>query len=219
MSLSESLDIYSYSALMAVMFSGILFLLYSVINLIEMNGYIKNFNILDVSTCNRGTIIYAYLAGYYMFLLKVIIALVTLFILTLIIRIAISTIVNIFTTKPESQSGGASQIQKGAAESANLMKVEVVRTNLKYILGFAILKTFVILFLIFIPLFLFFALFAYSRFFNQQHIIRDNNNEAPKIMLTHHNFLIYLIVCLFIITFVYSIFLWFKTTKDKIVAV
>ena len=45
MSLSESLDIYSYTALMAVMLSATLFLLYSVINLIEMNGYIKDFNI------------------------------------------------------------------------------------------------------------------------------------------------------------------------------
>jgi len=216
MSLAESLDIYSATALMAVMLSATLFLLYSVINLIDMNGYIKNFNVLDVGTYDKGTMIYAYIAGYYMFLLKVIIALVTLFILTLILRVAVSTIVDVFTPKPNSQSGGAAEIHAGAAESANLMKNEVVRSNLKYILGFTILKSFVILFLILIPLFLFFTLFAYSKFYNQQHVQNNNKDNAPKIMLTHHNFLIYLIVCLFIITFIYSVYLWFKISKDRI---
>lgn len=212
MSLAESIDIYSPSALMAVMLSGTLFLLYSVINLIDMNGYIKDFNILDVGTCTRATMIYAYIAGYYMFLLKVIIALVTLFILTLIIRIAVSTIIDIFAPKP-GQAGGAAAIHAGAIASANLMSVEVVRSNLKYILGYITLRTFVILFLVIIPIFLFFAIFAYSKFYNQEHIQSENNNEAPKIMSTHHNFLIYLIVSLFAITFIYSIYMWFLTSK------
>jgi hypothetical protein len=217
MSLSESIDIYSPTALMAVMLSATLFLLYSIINLIDMNGYIKNFNILDVGTYDRGTMIYAYIAGYYMFLLKVIIALITLFILTLILRITVSTIMDVFTQKSNLQSGGAAQIQAGAAESVNLMKNEVVRSNLKYILGFTILKSFVILFLIIIPLFLFFALFAYTKFYDQEQVQNHDKNNAPKIMLTHHNFLIYLIVSLFIITFIYSIYLWFKISNENII--
>jgi hypothetical protein len=213
MSLADSIDIYSPSALMAVMLSGTLFLLYSVINLIDMNGYIKNFNILDVGTSTRAMMIYAYISGYYMFLLKVVIALVTLFILTLIIRIAVSTIIDIFSNKKD-QSGGAAEIHAGAIASAHLMSVEVVRSNLKYILGYITLNTFVILYLIIIPVFLFFGIFAYLKFYNQEHVQSENNNEAPRIMATHHNFLVYLIVSLFTITFLYSIYMWFIKSKE-----
>lgn len=214
MSLGDSIEIYSPKALMAVILSGTLFLLYSIINLIDMSSYIKNFNILDVGSYTRATMIYAYIAGYFMFLLKVIIALITLFILTLIIRIAISTIIDIFDNGQPQNGGGAAIIHAGAIESANLISIEVVRSNLKYILGFMTLNSFIILFLVLIPIFLFFGVSAYSKFYNQEHIMNENQDEAPRIMTTHHNFLVYLIVSLFIITFIYSIAIWFVRIKQ-----
>ena len=99
MQLNEALDIYDELYLKVFAVSATLFLLYSVINLIEMNKYIIDFNILNVAETPRGRFIYSYLAGYFMFVLKVILALVTLFILLLIIRVAVAALIFVFIAK------------------------------------------------------------------------------------------------------------------------
>lgn len=213
MSIDDVLDIYSPSLLAAFMLSSLFFLLYGVINLIDTNNYIKEFNILDIGTVNRGSLIYAYVAGYYMFVLKVIIALVTIFVLTLIIRIAVTTMIGIFTNK---QTGGDSRkIMHGAAFSVANKIEEAVFGNMRYLLSFMTTGTFVIIFLILIPLFLFFFMLVYVRFFNVEVINEENLNESPKIMITYHHSMMYLLTSFFLVAFLFSLYIWFKKTYKK----
>jgi hypothetical protein len=213
MELTDALGTYDPMFMKAFLLSAVLFLLYSIINLIDINGYIKNYNILDVDSVSRGTMVYAYMSGYFMFVLKVVIALVTLFILTLIIRIAVATVIRIFT--PKKQSGGASIIMQGAASDMTNKVAEAVTSNMRYLLAFITSPSFIVIFLVIVPIFLFFALLGYSRFYNQEHIKQENSNEAPRIMTTHHNFLLFLISSLFTIGFIFTVYLWFKITYKK----
>lgn len=213
MQLNEALDIYNELYLKVFAVSATLFLLYSIINLIEMNKYIKDFNILNIEETSRGRFIYSYMAGYFMFVLKVILALVTLFILLLIIRVAIATLISVFTAiNKKKQKGGASTIAD-SLKTETLNKVEqAVSSNMRLILGFVTTKPFIIIFLVIVPIFLFFVLLAYSTFYNPEHIQEVNKDESGRIMLTHHGFLVFLISSLFTIAFIYSIYLWFKMT-------
>ena len=213
MELTEALGTYDPAFLKAFLVSAVLFLLYGIINLIDINGYIKNFNILDVDSVARGTMVYAYVSGYFMFVLKVVIALITLFILTLIIRIAVSTVIRIFT--PQKQSGGAAAIMRGAAVDTSNKVAEAVTANMRWLLSFMTSPTFLIIFLVIIPIFFLFVLLAYSRFYNQENIKAENMNEAPKIMTTHHNFLVFVMSSLFAIAFIFTVYLWFKKAFKK----
>jgi len=58
---------------------------------------------------------------------------------------------------------------------------------------------------------LFFVLLAYSMFYNPEHIQEVNIDEAPRIMLTHHGFFIFLISSLFAVSLIYAVYLWFET--------
>ncbi len=213
MQLNEALGVYDPIYLKAFMVSATLFLLYSIINLIDLNGYIKEFNILDVASTPRGRFVFAYMGGYFMFILKVVLALLTLFILLLIIRIAVSTLIYVFTAiKKEKQVGGAGPLaSKLAADVMNKVQ-EAVSSNMRWLLGFITCKPFIIIFLVIVPIFLFFVLLAYSMFYNPEHIQEVNMTEAPRIMLTHHGFFMFLISSIFTISFIYAVYLWFKTT-------
>lgn len=218
MSLQQSMSMYKPSSLMPFILSALLFLLYGIINLIEMNGYILNFNVIDVDKLTRITMIYIYMAGYYMFILKLVVYLITLYILTLIVRIIVATIIRTIIPGIKIsgiKSGGANEIQYGAAMEGQNKLLDAAIINMRWLLSFILSSSFIILFLIIIPLFLFVVLFTYSKFYNQDNIKNENRNEAPKIMLTHHNFLVYLIVSIFMITFVYSIYMWFAETFKK----
>lgn len=210
MDLIKSLNMNKPYSLLPFMLGSLLFLLYGILNIIDMNEYILNFNVIDIDQITRSGIIYAYLAGYYIFILKVIIALLTLFILTLIIRIIVATITSIFISR--AQEGGADQIKYMASNKFKQHLHETICANMKWLLSFIINETFIILFLVIIPLFLLFVLLAYSHFYNKENIKNENQSEAPKIMLTNHNFLVYLIFSIFIVTFIYSVYIWFSET-------
>lgn len=211
MQLNEALDTYNSLYIKAFFVSATLFLLYSVINLIEMDKFIKDFNILDIAQTPRGRFIYSYVSGYFMFVLKVILSLVTLFILLLIIRIAVAALIFVFTAiKKKKQEGGASAIAD-ALKKAVMDKVEqAVTSNMRILLGFVTSKPFIIIFLVIVPIFLFFVTLAYSMFYNPEHIQQVNNNESGRIMWTHHGFMMILISSIVLIAFIYSVFLWFK---------
>ncbi len=212
MKLNDAIETYNPMFLKAFLVSATLFLLYSIINLIDMSGFIRDFNILNVSETPRSRFIYAYIAGYFMFVLKVVLALVTLFVLILIIRIVIAALIYIFTAiKKEKQEGGANSIAS-EMKAAVMNKVEsAVKSNMRWLLGFITLKEFAIIFLVIVPIFLFFVVLAYSMFYNQQHILDVDNQESQRIMWTHHNFMMFLISSLFAIAFIYATYLWFKT--------
>jgi len=220
-SIQEATKMYSPSLMAPFMFSSILFALYSIINLIDMNEFILSFNITDISTLNRGKMIYSYLGGYFNCILKILLSLFVIFILTLVIRILVATILRV-VIEPSAQAqeggsfvGGARAIQRGAANQ-NISRInEAIVSNMRFILGFMINVSFIMLFLLTIPIFLLLVLCAYSQFYNKTNIIKNTPNQSIRIILTHHNFLLFFIISLMLITFIYSIYLWFKQTYKE----
>lgn len=218
-SIQEATKMYSPSLLAPFMFSCVLFALYSIINLIDMNEFILTFNITDIATFNRGKMIYSYLGGYYNLILKILLSLFIIFILTLVIRILVATILRVVIEPPQQQEGGmvggAKAIQRGAANQNITRIYEAIVSNMRFILGFMINMSFIMLFLLTIPIFLLIVLCAYSQFYNSSNIINNTPTQSVRIILTHHNFLLFFIISLMLITFVYSIYLWFKQTYKK----
>lgn len=210
MKLSDVLDVYKPSFLGPFALSATLFLLYGIINLVETNTIIKNFNVLDFMQSSRSSLTYAYTAGHYLFMLKLVIALVTLFVLTLIIRIAVVTVIHIFT--PQKQEGGALHIMIGAASDISNKVMEAVLSNMKYILGFMTLKSFIITFLVIIPIFILVFGIVFFRSFNQELMKNEDTENAPRIMTTQHHYVMFMMVSLVIISFLFLIGHWAKMT-------
>lgn len=174
-----------------VIISSILFILYSIINLLDLNQYVDNFNILDQNQCMRSTMIYGYIAGYYISILKTIIMLFIIFILISIICFLVISIKNIYSDDQQTNI-------------FNIFNCQISR----YIMGFIHQNIhFVSLFIILLPLFLLFAIFIYTRTYNQNNVINNNEpNEQINIMKTHKKFIIFLIVSLFITALLYNLY-------------
>jgi Na+-transporting methylmalonyl-CoA/oxaloacetate decarboxylase gamma subunit len=192
--------------------SAVLFILYGIINMIDTNAYILNFKITDIEASTRGSIIYSYLAGYFMFILKSLIALITLFILTLIIRVVVSAMINVFTKRSIQNGGGPSEISDAKADEVSNMVLDAFAVNARWILGFFLSPTFIAIFLIIIPLFMYFMLLVYTRFYNQEIIKTENLNEAPKILLTYHHYLMFFMSAIVFIAVLYAIWRWAEVT-------
>lgn len=207
MGLSERLDMFKPTYLGAFSMSAVLFTLYGIINMIDTSAYIRDFKTTDVEASTRGSIIYAYIAGYFMFILKSLIALITLFILTLIIRVLVSTMINVFTKKAV-QSGGASAMSDEKAEEVSNMILDAFADNARWILGFFLSPTFIMIFLIIIPLFMYFMLLVYTRFYNQDIVKTENLNEAPKILLTYHHYFMFFMSSIVLISVLFAIWIW-----------
>jgi hypothetical protein len=194
--------------------SATLFVLYGIINLIDTNNVIKNFNVLDVSQSTRSTLVYAYTAGHYMFMLKLVIALVTLFVLTLIIRIAVVTVIHIFT--PQEQQGGAVNIMIGAASNLSNKVMEAVTSNMKYVLGFMTPSAFIIVYLVIIPIFVLLFMMVFVRTYDQNIIKNENKDNAPRIMETQHHYLMMFLASLVFMSFVFLIIDWMSRSFKSV---
>lgn len=210
------LDIFNFDHMGAYFLSAGLFSLYAIINLIDTNSYILNFKVLDVEGNTRGSLVYSYMAGYFMFILKSIIALVTLFVLTLIIRVLVATMITIVTDGySTSQAGGAQEIMSGASFKASSQIVEAFLQNARGVLGFFLSPIFLVIFLIIIPLLLYLFLMAYVRFYNPEIVKEENLNEAPRILLTYHHHLMFIISSLILVAFIFSLYIWFDRANAR----
>lgn len=222
MSLSKVLGTYKKENKWYFAVASLLFLLYAIYNLIDMSQYIRNLNITEPSDINKTKFVYIYMAGYFIFIMRLLIALITVFVLILIIRIAISAVINMFgLSQGEGQEGGkgkqiggASDIMFGAASGASNVVAEAVFANMRGILSFVICPIFILIFLIVIPLFLLFFLIAYVQFYNPSEVA-SKGDKAARIMLTHHHFLMFTISSIFVICFAYSCYYWAIVTFAK----
>jgi len=216
MSLTALLGTYRPEHIGAFMVASLFFFLYGVQTLMDINDYFKESGITDISTVNRATIVYSYMAGYYVYILRLLLALITIFILILIIRIVIATIISIFNRNggqegggSKGQEGGAQAIMAGAAADSSNIVAKAIDVNMRWILGFIVCPIFLVMFLIVIPLFLFTFLMVYVFFFDKAIVISEQQ-KSTQIMITHRNFLMFVMTSLLFMCFVYCIYYFFK---------
>ena len=147
-------------------------------------------------------------------MLKLVIALVTLFVLTLIIRIAVVTVIHIFT--PQEQQGGAVNIMIGAASNLSNKVMEAVTSNMKYVLGFMTPSAFIIVYLVIIPIFVLLFMMVFVRTYDQNIIKNENKDNAPRIMETQHHYLMMFLASLVFMSFVFLIIDWMSRSFKSV---
>ena len=174
--------------------SLILFFLYMILQLIELNTFIKSMDILDVTKTTRGTLVYTYLLGYFVFIFKLFLQLFTIVIIVTLIFWIIIGVFHIFTSV--NQSGGytsAAAMRGGEAENLTKKLQNAVIKVFANVMGIILLKNFFIIFFVVIPLIILFFTLIFSQFYDRDIIIEKDEANATRITLTNHNFMIMLI--------------------------
>jgi hypothetical protein len=174
--------------------SLILFFLYMILQLIELNTFIKSMDILDVTKTTRSTLVYTYLLGYFVFIFKLFIQLFTIVVIVTVIFWIIIGIFHIFTSI--NQSGGynsAAAMRGGEAENLAKKLLNAVIKVITNVMGIVLLNNFFIIFFVVIPLIILFFTLIFSQFYNRDIIIDKDEANATRITLTNHNFMMMLI--------------------------
>ena len=197
-SVSESVDEYIdfKSTPISCLISSSLFILYAFLDLMDMNDRVLTYNILTSSSTTRATIVFAYLNCYYIMILKIIINLLTVFILLCIVGIVLVSLLNIFKIN-------------GKVPQDTTKTIEIMKTLSTYTLGFIIaddnMPKWIFIFLILIPILIVFTIFGTSRFYNQDSI-NSNTKTSSQIMQTFHDTNMFLVVVLVAAGILYMLF-------------
>lgn len=206
---SDIIKIYNNPGAFVV--SGTLFILYMILTLIDINDTIKSYNILDIDNTTRGTMVYAYLSGYFMFVLKLIIAILTIFVLVTIIRISIIVVFSVLKNLT-FQSGGRKYYQLGGEGEAEDLIKTAVTSNFRLFFGFFTvpdLAYFIVLYLVIIPLVFLFFLYTIVKFYDQNQIEKENKNEAANILNTNHHYILFVMSTLISMGVIYVLITYY----------
>jgi len=211
--LDNVINLYKNETLPKVFFavSLLLFILYLILNLIDINAFIKGLNIMSPDTCTRATMVFAYIGGYFMLFLKIILALMTMFVIVCIGAVMIVMIMSFINKSGAEQSGGYLAMV-GASDSNTYNKViKTVKYVTQVILGFFTVQEFIITFMVVLPLFMWMALIAISRYYDSKRLIDDQDPEKTQnVMSTNHEFLFFFMISLIITGILYIVYNYFS---------
>ena len=190
----NSSTIYLPTYKLALTVCVLLFTLYGVLGLFDMNKNVYSMTIVELSTLTNGSYIYAYLFGYIIFIIRIIVNLLTLYVFILIIMISFSTIW--FIIKDDEK--------KKWIENTS----DIIWSISVYILGILLNPQFYFIFIIFIPAFIWIILVLYTRFIDIKTIKLENEPDRINIMTSHHNILIFMMLVFFFLGICAFIFNW-----------
>ena len=192
----------------AFLVSGTLFILYTILTLIDVNDIIKSYNVLDLGSTTRGTMVYSYISGYYIFVLKLLITILTVFVLVTIIRISVVVVLSLFKLRIQMQGGGATEIKRSYEGGSDDLIMAAVNSNFKLFLGFFTVPSmayFIFIFLVLLPLLLFFAILAIVQFYDKPRIQSEvtESVHTASILNTNHHYLMFIISALITTALIY----------------
>jgi len=195
----------SSSGPLAFTVSIVFFFLYMILQLIELNTFVKSMEILDPTKTTRGTFVYVYLVGYFSFIFKIFIQLFTVVVLLTIIVWIIVGVTHIFKT---SQSGGkvvggkgynSASEMKGGTDAVILTKLQDAFTYVFInVMGIILSHNFFMIFFIMIPILILFFTIMFAQFYDRDMLLNNNADadKSTRIMLTNHNFMMMIITML-----------------------
>lgn len=200
-SLNVKLDLFNPEFKMQISISYLFFIAYSIINIIDMNEFIINLNVNKVEDSTRWSLIYAYIFGYYSYIMKMFLGLITLLIIITLIRILVITIF-------------CSVVEKNTEKIGTIIESGIME-NIRLLLGFMINPIFLIMFLFVIPVFIFVFLIPLTSFYNTPIIKKEDNLKQDYIMKTNHNLTMLLIVFIMIISSIFCYYMWFVASAEE----
>jgi hypothetical protein len=178
----------------ALSVSIVIFTLYGILGLFDMNKNIHTLTIEELPNITRGGMIYSYVFGFTQYIIKVIINVFTLYIFVLIIMLCFSTIW--FLIKEED----------GKGMMANT--TDVIWSVTVNILGIFVNINFYYIFFLFIPVLIGLIIITYTGFIDVKLIKLENEKDMKKIVVTHHKLLIFLLITFFALGIMSFVFAW-----------
>ena len=183
----------------------LLFTLYGILGLFDMNKNIHTMTIVELPAISQSSFIYAYVFGYVSFIIRIIVNLITLYVFVLIIMLSFSTIwliINITNNKCGGENTGADMTNIWINNTA-----DIIWSISVYILGIFLTVQFYAIFFFFVPIILAIILQLYSKFIDIPVLKLENEKDMKRIMITHHKLMIFLLVLFFflgIMAFVFN---------------
>jgi hypothetical protein len=172
----------------------LLFTLYGILGLFEMNKYIHSVTIAELPTLTRGSFIYAYVFGYVILIIRIMTNLLTLFIFITIILVSFSTVWYL--------------VKEDEKKKWNDGIIDIIWTIALYVIGIICNFHFYAIFFIYIPFFLIIILTIYTKFIDFKNFKLESENDKMKLMTTHHKLFIFMIIVLFFLGIGGFIFNW-----------
>lgn len=178
----------------ALAISIVIFVLYGILGLFDMNKNIYGLTVDELPDVTRSGLIYSYVFGFTQYIIKVIINIFTVYIFILIIMLCFSTIW--FLVKEDN----------GKSMMANT--TDVIWSVTANILGIFININFYYIFFLFIPVLLTFIVITYTGFIDVKNIKLENEQDMKKIIVTHHKLLIFLLIVFFALGVFSFVLVW-----------
>lgn len=189
-----------------VVVSIFLFLMYTLITLIDTNTAIREFAV-GGEAVSSFKFLYSYLAGLYTYFLKLTTSLFTLYLLLTMIRVAIVVIFNIFRPVDSASSANAEAL---AYQGDMFSKVkEAMRNNGLWIFGLYMVERFLVFFLAYSPILFLLILVVYSaKIYNQKKIIAmDDPEKRTRVVSTLHSQTFFFLVMCILLVISYFVYL------------
>lgn len=206
--LHDIIDVYNPGNIVPVVFSFVLFLLYMIIAFMETSITTKETG-LGAEVISRLKFILTYTFGHFIFFLKLVSYLITLYLLLTIIRIIIIIIFNVFT--PMKSSGGSYSAIAGEfkLDLGEVVKKAMINNGL-WVMGFYAVKNFTLMMVAIAPMFILFNAIVSGIFFYNPDKIQGSDDKDRKYILdtVHHEMFITEVITVIVIA-LYLIYLYY----------
>lgn len=211
--LDTKINVYNPDYVVAAIVSIVLFILFFISQTIDFNRLLIDFGATD-GAISKSRLIYIYIAGYFIYILKLLLAIFYIFILIAMIVVILVLLIGLLKVKVPKAAGvtgvsGADDLITNMKSSVYKRVEYSIRVIAVYIFGFVSIKQFMLVFLVCIPLFLFFYYLYYALIiYNPKSIANDQPDKVGHIMNTNHHFLLFLFVTLAVISIIYLFYLY-----------
>ena len=202
--MKQIINMYRPSMVIPFAVSLFVFFLYMMLQVIDMNSFVKGMDILDASKSNRASLVFGYLVGYITFFFKLVLQLLTLVVLLTII---FWIIVGMTSMLKDSQSGGGNyasvrELRGGEGGDVGEKMKKVAIKVVTYLMGVFFVKNFMIVFLFIVPVFILFFTIMYVQFYNRDIMRKKDKEKEALIMGTNHNFMMMVITAIIVFSLV-----------------
>lgn len=209
--LDELLDVYNRKNIIAVCISFLFVFLFFITQALDLNKVLIDFGVSD-NVITKAKFLYVYTIGYVIFILKFIIALITFVLLIVIIVIIIVSLISVLKVKdPNAKSAGnfdgaKQHVDEIESSILNDLKQGVLTVG-RYILSFMCIKQYILIYVVTIPIFLFFFYLFYVLILYNPKKIEDDENKS-NVMNTNHMYIFFLFVSLCLMAFIYLCYIY-----------
>lgn len=196
------IDMYKPGMGFAYATSLVVFFMYMMLQLIDLNNFVQSMEVTEVEKATRSTLVFAYMVGYFVFFFKLLLNLITLvFLVTIIIWIILG-----MTQMLVGQEGGggmhgggpqsAAELRGGSMQDLGKNMAKAAKNVGAHFMGIIFVDNFYFIFTFIIPIFLLFFLIMFVQFYKRDIILENNQDQKTNIALTNHNFMMLMITTL-----------------------